>query len=167
MSTVQSNPTSMYGKETLTNFLMHYGVLGMKWGRRKQRSSNPRSTSTKSKSQTSNTTAKQPSVKKSNTLSNNPQNQKLTTKQLQEKVSRLMLEKQLAQLMAPTPTPQAPKPQSWQKRLASSLPEKMATAAVDVSISVGKKYLEQVLKVNIDKKIDPSFQIGKLKNESK
>lgn len=166
--------------------LAHYGVLGMKWGRRKDRSKGGKAGATTNATPSENKTSNAP---KSNTLANNPQNVKLSTKQLQSKVNRLRMEKELEaltnrpvteksttqqlqdriteirlqreleSLLAPPTQPVTPV--SWQKQLVKSMPERLTKAAVDVSIGLGKKYLEQALKVQINNRVPDPFKVTK------
>jgi len=62
-----------------TEALKHYGILGMKWGKRKSRSSKSKSTSTKKESR---------SVKK------------MSNREIQSRIKRLQLEKQYSSITA-------------------------------------------------------------------
>lgn len=174
------------------NSFKHYGVMGMKWGVRKSRVSKGRKSKSNSTSNKS-TTSQKTTGNKPNTLSNNPGNAKLTTQQLQSRINRLRLEKELGQLtnkpvsdtvntqqlqeqitqiklqrelqqlLAPPTAPVTPV--SWQKQLVKSMPERLTKAAVDVSIGLGKKYLEQALKIKIDGRVSEPYRIAKLGNK--
>lgn len=65
------------------DYLQHYGILGMKWGKRKQKES---SGSTRQKKSTKTKTSKRVNVKK------------LSDEELQRKIRRLQMEKQYRDL---------------------------------------------------------------------
>ena len=67
----------MNPEDRVDEYLMHYGVLGMKWGKRKARASE---------------TSKQA-----------PKKRRMSNKELQARIKRLKLEKEFAQLTASPP----------------------------------------------------------------
>lgn len=67
----------MNPEDRVDEYLMHYGVLGMKWGKRKARAS-------KSSEQA-------------------PQKRRMSNKELQARIKRLKMEKEYAQLIASPP----------------------------------------------------------------
>ena len=64
--------------EQLDDFLMHYGVLGMKWGKRKAR--------------------------RSSSTTEQPKQRRMSNKELKARINRIKLEKEFAQLSAPPKT---------------------------------------------------------------
>ena len=77
----------MEHKENYDDFLQHYGVLGMKWGRRKARSN---VSSNKKPKSTKNTTTSKPKPK--------PPQRQLSDAELRAAVNRLRLEREYAEL---------------------------------------------------------------------
>lgn len=75
----------MNPEDRVDEYLMHYGVLGMKWGRRKARAS-----------KISEQTLEQ-------TLEQAPKKRRMSNKELQARIKRLKLEKEFAQLTASPP----------------------------------------------------------------
>ena len=67
----------MNSEDRVDEYLMHYGVLGMKWGKRKARTSNSSEQA--------------------------PKNRRMSNKELQARIKRLKLEKEFAQLTASPP----------------------------------------------------------------
>ena len=74
-------------RRKLRRFLQHYGVLGMKWGRRKARSN---VSSNKKPKSTKNTTTSKPKPK--------PPQRQLSDAELRAAVNRLRLEREYAEL---------------------------------------------------------------------
>lgn len=74
-------------EENYDDFLKHYGVLGMKWGRRKARSN---VSSNKKPKSTKNTTISKPKPK--------PSQRQLSDAELRAAVNRLRLEREYAEL---------------------------------------------------------------------
>ena len=74
-------------EENYDDFLQHYGVLGMKWGRRKARSN---VSSNKKPKSTKNTTTSKPKPK--------PPQRQLSDAELRAAVNRLRLEREYAEL---------------------------------------------------------------------
>lgn len=74
-------------EENYDDFLQHYGVLGMKWGRRKARSN---VSSNKKPKSTKNTTTSKPKPK--------PSQRQLSDAELRAAVNRLRLEREYAEL---------------------------------------------------------------------
>ena len=74
-------------EENYDDFLQHYGVLGMKWGRRKARSN---VSSNKKPKSTKNTTTSKPKPK--------PPQRQLSDAELRAAVNRLRLEREYADL---------------------------------------------------------------------
>lgn len=79
----------MEHKENYDDFLQHYGVLGMKWGRRKARSN---VSSNKKPKSTKNTTTSKPKPKPK------PSQRQLSDAELRAAVNRLRLEREYAEL---------------------------------------------------------------------
>ena len=67
----------MNPEDRVDEYLMHYGVLGMKWGKRK--------------------------AKASNSSGQAPKKRRMSNKELQARIKRLKLEKEFAQLTASPP----------------------------------------------------------------
>ena len=76
-------------EENYDNFLQHYGVLGMKWGHRKARST---SSSNKKPKSTKNTTTSKPKPKPK------PSQRRLSDAELRAVVNRMRLEREYADL---------------------------------------------------------------------
>ncbi len=76
-------------EENYDDFLQHYGVLGMKWGRRKARST---SSSNKKPKSTKNTTTSKPKPKPK------PTQRRLSDAELRAVVNRMRLEREYADL---------------------------------------------------------------------
>ena len=67
----------MNPEDRVDEYLMHYGVLGMKWGKRK--------------------------AKSSNSSEQAPKKRRMSNKELQARIKRLKMEKEYAQLIASPP----------------------------------------------------------------
>ena len=76
-------------EENYDDFLQHYGVLGMKWGHRKARST---SSSNKKPKSTKNTTTSKPKPK------HKPTQRRLSDDELRAVVNRMRLEREYADL---------------------------------------------------------------------
>ena len=74
-------------EESYDDFLQHYGVLGMKWGHRKARST---SSSNKKPKSTKNTTTSKPKPK--------PKQRQLSDEELRAVINRMRLEREYADL---------------------------------------------------------------------
>lgn len=72
--------------------LAHYGVLGMKWGVRKDRRA-------RSTSSSSDTTAKKPKKKSASSSIKS-----MSNSEIQERIARIRMEQELSRLMTPSPT---------------------------------------------------------------
>lgn len=79
----------MNPEDRVDEYLMHYGILGMKWGKRKARTS-------KISEQTLEQTLEQ-------ALGQAPKKRRMSNKELQARIKRLKLEKEFAQLTASPP----------------------------------------------------------------
>lgn len=106
----------------------HVGVVGMKWGQRKSRSS-------KVSSPDSARAAKVSVAGKQNTFSSKPSNKKMTDAQLRQKINRLDMEKRYKELTTP-----APKGKSFAKQLLAdqgkAVARTLATRAVSVALQL-------------------------------
>ena len=71
----------MNPEDRVDEYLMHYGVLGMKWGKRKARASKI----------------------SEQTLGQAPKKRRMSNKELQARIKRLKMEKEYAQLIASPP----------------------------------------------------------------
>ena len=76
-------------EENYEDFLQHYGVLGMKWGKRKARST---SSSNKKPKSTKNTTTSKPKPKPK------PTQRELSDEELRAVINRMRLEREYADL---------------------------------------------------------------------
>ena len=83
----------MNPEDRVDEYLMHYGVLGMKWGKRKARFS-------KTSEQTLEQTLEQALDQ---ALGQAPKKRRMSNKELQARIKRLKLEKEFAQLTASPP----------------------------------------------------------------
>lgn len=83
----------MNPEDRVDEYLMHYGILGMKWGKRKARTS-------KISEQTLEQTLEQALDQ---ALGQAPKKRRMSNKELQARIKRLKLEKEFAQLTASPP----------------------------------------------------------------
>lgn len=131
--------------DKVKDHLAHYGVKGMKWGIRKDRSGRRRST-------TQVLAEERRQSRKSNSLSSNPQNKRMTDSQMSSLIRRIEMEQRLSNLTAP------------QKAPPSRLKGMMKDVAFDVTkgalTEVGKLALSQALKVNYNKMAGPEYKIA-------
>ena len=79
----------MSPEDRVDEYLMHYGVLGMKWGRRKARASSSSKKAPKNRHKSSKEEA--------------PKQRRMSNKELQARIKRLKMEKEYAQLTASPP----------------------------------------------------------------
>lgn len=130
--------------DKVKDHLAHYGVKGMKWGIRKDRSGRRRST-------TQALAEERRQSRKSNSLSSNPQNKRMTDSEMSALIRRIQMEQQLSTLTAP------------QKAPPSRLKNMMKDVAFDVTkgamTEVGKIALSQALKVNYNKMAKTDYKI--------
>lgn len=137
---------------TAEEYLAHYGVLGMKWGVRKDSSGRRRPTSEVLREQKTKrrTTSKKESVRNNNSTQK-VQNETLSDEELRRIINRIQLERQYAQLTAP------------QKQQPSRMKSLMKDVAYDVTkgatTEVGKAILSQALKVEFNKRAGAAYQI--------
>ncbi len=80
----------MSPEDRVDEYLMHYGVLGMKWGRRKARASSSSEKAPKKRHM-------------SNKEQQAPKKRRMSNKELQSRIKRLKMEKEYAQLTASPP----------------------------------------------------------------
>lgn len=102
------------------NELLHYGVLGMKWGVKKARKSSDTVDETRRKSNTQNSNTQNSNTQKSNTQNSNTKQQSkkfvtkkqrqkqimedlnsMTDKELRERLNRMQMEQQYIRMMTP------------------------------------------------------------------
>ena len=79
----------MSPEDRVDEYLMHYGVLGMKWGRRKARASS--------------SSEKAPKKRRKSSKEEAPKQRRMSNKELQARIKRLKMEKEYAQLTASPP----------------------------------------------------------------
>lgn len=79
----------MSPEDRVDEYLMHYGVLGMKWGRRKARASS--------------SSEKAPKKRRTSSKEEAPKQRRMSNKELQARIKRLKMEKEYAQLTASPP----------------------------------------------------------------
>ena len=143
-----------------SNELKHHGVKGMKWGVRRDRSSGS--------SRPSNPSASRP-TKVPNTFKNKPQNRRMSDAELRNRINRLNLEKQYADLTRPPERGKSFVRKALEEagqRAMKNLANKAADAAVQTVLNVAadkatggtKTFLEAMAAANGSKK-------GKNKNE--
>ena len=134
-----------FAKEVLENSaLQQYGIKGMKWGVRRSRSSesskpnNPKAT------------------KVPNTFGNKPKNRRMSDAELRNKLNRLQMEKQYAELTRPSPKAKSFARQLLEesgKQMARNVANRAATAAVNMALDgaakratgSNKEFLEQMI----------------------
>ena len=130
---VKPNPKIETGSishvEKNNNFLEHYGVLGMRWGYRKDRNGRR--------------------VKTGRTAAQGPHVSELSTEELQRIVNRINLEGQYNRLV----NPQVPEVESFTKATLKKLGKEVTDAAIKKTAKIGADYLGDFLKKTIDKKI--------------
>ena len=102
------------------NELLHYGVLGMKWGVKKARKSSDTVDETRRKSNTQNSNTQKSNTQKSNTQNSNTKQQSkkfvtkkqrqkqimedlnsMSDKELRERLNRMQMEQQYIRMMTP------------------------------------------------------------------
>lgn len=142
--------------EDLTSWLAHYGVLGMKWGVRKDRRKVMKNSRSKKHSSTNDSSdSKKPNTGpghgKGNTLSNHPRNKKITNAELESTIKRLRMEREYLSLTAKETKPPG-KFDNWLRDVAYDVSKGAVT-------EVGKIALAQILKVNYNKMAPEQYQI--------
>lgn len=130
------------------NSLAHYGVLGMKWGRRNAESR----ARVKRDKKAGRPTPKTPE-KRDNTLRKNPKNRRMSDDELRAINKRLQLEREFAQLTYIPPT----------KKNESRVKSMLKDVAFDVTkgalTEVGKQILSKALRTQFNKVAAPDFRI--------
>lgn len=139
--------------------LLHYGVLGMKWGRRKSRDGSYKSTEVveaENRRRRQNESSVKPSsqkkgrgnsernkmIKRSNTLRENRSNRQMSDAEMKRIIDRINLEKQFAQATA---TPASPRAENAVGKFLKENGMKIASNAVsDVGSEVAKYYLRKM-----------------------
>lgn len=154
-------PTKLAHSDDVDDFLAHYGVLGMKWGVRKDPvTGKRRPTKQVLADQKRRSKKEEAGSRKSNRLSDNPQNRNISDDELRKIIGRLQMEKQYAQLTAKQTAP----------------PSRVKTLVKDVAYDVvkgatteaGKSILTQALKVQFNKRASGDYKVPiKVLNEIK
>lgn len=138
MSDNLSNFLSNQGIKKDDEAIQHYGVLGMRWGVRRNRVSvgkNAPKTPTGSASKESAAPKSKrgsASPSRKNTLSNNPKNRKMTDIELRAKINRLDMERRYSELTKP-----APKGKSFAQELLAEQGKSVAKTLAARAVSVG------------------------------
>ena len=113
--------------------IKHYGVLGMKWGVRKDRSSG-RSTSKDSRSSSGKKDSNSSPQRRSNTFRAKPENRRMSDAELRQKLNRIQMEKQYRELTT------TPKSQNFLKQILAesgkTAMKQVASRAVNVAVQV-------------------------------
>lgn len=139
----------------ISDFIMHYGVLGMKWGVRKDRRNVTKSSRKNKGSSDAPTSDSKPNTGpghgKGNTLSNHPRNKKITNAELESTIKRLRLEREYLSLTASETKPPG-KFDNWLRDVAYDVSRGAVT-------EVGKVALAQILKINYNKFAPAEYQI--------
>lgn len=126
-----------YGE--IDDFLAHYGVVGMKWGIRKSRSSGSAGSANKVAVKKPTTTTSVPAVKPK-------PKPKLTDEELRRKIARLQMERQYAQLTNSS----SPEGKNFTQRfMTTTLKDVVAPAAKEV----GKDILKEAMFQKLEKKM--------------
>lgn len=121
---------------------VHYGVVGMKWGVRKDRSTSSGASDSKKSKRTKTAKPSKPvTTKTPNTFKNRPTNRRMSDAELRNKLNRLQMEKQFKELTT--------KPQSKNfvvelmadtgKQVARDVLKKSATVGLQLAIEAVAK----------------------------
>lgn len=120
------------------DYLVHYGVLGMKWGRRKSKpSKSSKSSTTKSSSTAKKSTTKKKSSKKVNI-------KELSDSELQKKINRLQMEKRYRDLKSSEIS-------AGRKLVGDILMSSGKTVGVQVTTYAAGKLINKVMKDEVVK----------------
>lgn len=128
-----------------SDFLEHYGVLGMRWGVRKDRVSVRRARREDAK--TLKTSRKE--AKKTRNDRINRQVKEMTDEELRSAIDRLANEKRFRELSG-----------ADQKRGESMLKSIAKTSLKNAATSVGTKYLERAINVNLNKVVPVEYRVS-------
>lgn len=123
------------------NTLAQYGVIGMRWGVRKDRSASPGPAEQKKKKvrvKSAKPSKRVGVTRVPNTFKNKPSNRRMSDAELRAKINRLQMEKQLRDLTAPTPKADAFVKQLLKdsgKQAARTVASKAVTVGIDMVLS--------------------------------
>ena len=139
------------------NVVKHYGVLGQRWGYRKDRSTGTIRKTTPKEQRASRAAAK----KRSNTLASNPDNRRKTTAELQKDLERLILEQKIKDLQNPGGQVAPAKPKTNHKDRIKKMAEDVAyDVAKGALTEVGRLALSQALRTNYNSRVGSDYKIG-------
>lgn len=136
-------------RHRVKDYLVHYGVIGMKWGVRKDRSGRRRTTK---QVEAENKRSSNKSSNSKNTFSNNPKNKRLNDAELSKIIRRLEMEQRLSTLTKPQAAPP--------NRLKGMIKDVAFDVTKGALTEVGKAALSQALKIQYNKRAGAEYQIS-------
>lgn len=144
------DPPNSHFSRILGEHMSQYGVLGMKWGVRKDRTKKSTASTEQYSKAKSRTKAKAKAKTKSQN-SKTSQNESMSDEDLQKLIRRLQLEQQFAALTAQQKAPPS--------RVNKLLKDVATDVARGVTTEVGKAILAQALKTQYNRVASPDFQL--------
>ena len=132
------------------DFLAHYGIMGMKWGVRNAESSRRTGKPKSNKPRVSSKSSDKKSSK-SNRLSDNPKNRRMTDAELKATVARLRLERELSDLR--------PRELASNNRVREMLKDVAFDVVKGASTEAGKAILAHVLKTQYNNRAKGDFKL--------
>ena len=142
--------------EDLDDFLAHYGIMGMKWGVRNAESSRRTGKPKSNKPRVSSKSSDKKSSK-SNRLSDNPKNRRMTDAELKATVARLRLERELSDLR--------PRELASNNRVREMLKDVAFDVVKGASTEAGKAILTHVLTTQYTKHAKGDFKLPQQKKK--